>query len=387
MTRRVCTLLSICALLAGIALGGAFDAYLSAQAQAIRPLADHRDPPGFSELPDPDEVYIFSSLANLSPVAGGITSTVLITANGQTCEWVLPRGTTRNPFFSLGASVRAPVSIALGSLGDGRTLDTVIAAPASASDRPLSVFDWASPPSLRGTLDLPLNVSGNTSSGMRIALGDITGDRTPEFIASAGGFVHVLELMRDSEFSFVPFIGYSGPIDVSTGDLNGDGHHEILAAQEQGGELKAFEIINGQAELWGRGRPYGHGYNNGFRVAAFDFSQDGKAEIITAPMTGEPRVRVFDVSRPLMPVVVGDFVAFDQNRQGGVSVEAGFADGRPFIMASAGGRFRIFELGQDGRFMRSTAMIENPFQLFIDVFSGVEVFTPPVPPSGQANRR
>lgn len=343
------------------------------------PAAQDRPPLVFEELPDLGATIDSESLRDLAPVPGNLSSIVLITANGQVCEYDLQRGTTRNPFLPLGASSRVPVSIAMGSL-NGTTLDTIVAGPAEASTRPLSLFEWGTPPSLLGEV----GVAESATAGMRLAFGDVTADRTPELVISFGpggpALVRVIEVGRDNEFTFAPFgPDFAGGIYVATGDLNGDGHAEILTSQERGGELKVFEVTNNEAIEYGRGRPFGHGFSGGVRVSAFDFNNDGKAEIITAPIMGEPRVRVFDVAPTNTTRLLADFLAFDQARDGGVSVAAGLVEGKPNILTSSGRFFRRFELGPDGRFDIKPGLPENPFQQIADILLGVQTYTPPPP--------
>ncbi|MGD9689877.1 MAG: FG-GAP-like repeat-containing protein [Phycisphaerales bacterium] len=140
------------------------------------------------------------------------------------------------------------------------------------------------------------------TGGVRVAMGDITGDGEPDVITGAGpgspgGHIRVFDgtsnAVISSFFAFGP--GFTGGVHVASGDVNGDGRDDIITGADAGGgpHVKVFDGATG-----GEIRSffaYGTGFLGGVRVAAGDVNGDGFDDIITgAGAGGGPHVKVFD---------------------------------------------------------------------------------------------
>jgi hypothetical protein len=114
---------------------------------------------------------------------------------------------------------------------------------------------------------------------------------------------------------------FLGGVRVASGDLNGDGYPEIVAAAGPGGG-PAIKIFSGQT-----GEPissffaYESTFTGGITVSVGDENGDGKNELaIGSGVGGGPRVRIFqDAGNTLLR----DFLALDPNFRGGINVAIG----------------------------------------------------------------
>lgn len=107
-------------------------------------------------------------------------------------------------------------------------------------------------------------------------------------------------------------------VNVSAGDLNGDGQPEIVATQNTGG-LPEVRIFNSSGKLLGKFMAYDQRFRGGVSVAVADVNGDGFDEIITGPgKTGGPDIRVFDRQGKL----ISRFWAYETSYSGGVKVLA-----------------------------------------------------------------
>jgi hypothetical protein len=178
--------------------------------------------------------------------------------------------------------------------------------------------------------------------GVRVAVGDVTGDGIPDIItapgASGGPDIRVFDgvtgqLVRE-------FMAYNpaflGGVYVAVGDVQGTGVGDIITGADAGGGPHV-EVFNGQnLSVIYSFMAYNPGFTGGVRVAAGDVNGDGFADIITgAGPGGGPHVEVFsgkDLS------VLQSFMAYNVGFTGGVYVAAGDinGDGKADIITGAG---------------------------------------------------
>jgi len=245
----------------------------------------------------------------------------------------------------------------VGTIGTGTTAVTglavvprslVVVGAGEGGNPRVRVFDAATGAQLPGALGSFFAFAPDFHGGVRVALGDVTGDGVSDIIAAAGpgGGPHVrvfdgrtgaqLPGALGSFFAFTP--GFRGGVNVAAGDVNGDGYEDVIVAAGRGSpHVRVFSGLNG-AELL-HFVAYDPVFQGGVRVAAADFNLDGLAEIITAAGPGgRPRVRIFDgTGNPFVGDISNNFLAFAPSFAGGVFVAAGDIDGDgvPDVVAGA----------------------------------------------------
>ncbi|MCA9450762.1 MAG: VCBS repeat-containing protein, partial [Candidatus Omnitrophica bacterium] len=184
------------------------------------------------------------------------------------------------------------------------------------------------------------------SGGVRVASGDVDGDGISDIIAAAGpgGGPHVRVFSgfdgRELNSFFAYGSDFTGGVFVAAADLNGDGKAEVITGADAGGgpHVRVFDLAN-NTELFNF-FAYGPMFSGGVRLATGDVTGDGTPDIVTgAGPGGGPHVRVFDGSTG-QPVIgaLGSFFAFDPVFSGGVFVSAAdfTGDGRAEIVTGAG---------------------------------------------------
>jgi hypothetical protein len=167
--------------------------------------------------------------------------------------------------------------------------------------------------------------------GVRVAVGDVTGDGVPDIITAAGesGGPHIKVFDGVTGHLVSQFFAYSasftGGVYVAVGDVNGTGVDQIITGAGEGGgpHVRVFGLGgNILREFFA----YDASFRGGVRVAAGDVNGDGKADIITgAGPGGGPHVKVFS-GDPSLGVLSQAFV-YDASFTGGVYVAAGDTNG------------------------------------------------------------
>jgi len=169
-------------------------------------------------------------------------------------------------------------------------------------------------------------------SGVKVAAGDIDGDSVDEVITGTGvgGGPHVRIFENDGSAQLPGFFPYAsnfrGGVNVATGDLDGDGIHEIIAGAGEGGgpHIRVFDRY-GNPKLTNGFFAYDSKFRGGVSVAAGDIDGDGMDEIIAGAGTGGgPHVRVFEGDGTLKPIT---FFAFHKDSRTGIDVAAADFDG------------------------------------------------------------
>lgn len=216
--------------------------------------------------------------------------------------------------------------------------------------------------------------------GVRLALGDVTGDGVAEVIAAPGrgrvGEIRVFqqvgaELRELTDYRMRPFgTSFTGGVEVASGDVDGDGRDDFVAAMASGaGTVKVFLAatasaapIDGPAAITIQ-PAVPRNYRGGSNVAVADVgtfadgalvsgtAADGKVEVVVASSAGmTPRVLVYDVSNAASPRVADTIVPGAYATQSGISVSAHRlnADAIDDIVVSAGRGGRSLTQVYDG---------------------------------------
>ncbi|HEY1375902.1 MAG TPA: SdrD B-like domain-containing protein, partial [Gemmataceae bacterium] len=212
----------------------------------------------------------------------------------------------------------------IGGLGD----DNIMAVGTDAGGPPtVRVFDFTT-----GKTLFQFNAYDTAfRGGVRVAVADFNGDGMPDIVTApgAGGGPHIKVFDGKTGALIRQFMAYSstftGGVYVAAGDVNGDGTPDIITGAGAGGgpHVRVFDGKTGQ--VIGSFFAYAPTFAGGVRVAAGDFNQDGKADIVTgAGPGGGPHVRIFNAATlgTASPAVLRQFFAFAPNFTGGVNVAA-----------------------------------------------------------------
>jgi hypothetical protein len=171
-----------------------------------------------------------------------------------------------------------------------------------------------------------------------VAAGDVNADGHADVIVAAsgspGGHVKVFDGATGALImSFFAFPGYSGSLDVAAGDLTGDGRADVVVAATAAGtngHVKAFRVDGALLESF-LALP---GSNRTFSITTADFDGDGRAEIIVGQGgVGAARITLFGPDTS----VIGAFDLFP-GFDGGVTLTSKDLnnDGRPELIVTAG---------------------------------------------------
>lgn len=137
---------------------------------------------------------------------------------------------------------------------------------------------------------------------------------------------------------------YRGGVHIASGDLDGNGHDEIITLPGSGA-VPMVKVFDSQGSLLLQFSAAPPGDRRGYTVASGDLDGDGRDEIITAPITGETRVRIFSGIGAQRKT----FIAYPERGFSGVTLAAGDTDGDGVdeLIAVPGGRVaplvRVFD--------------------------------------------
>jgi Beta-propeller repeat/FG-GAP-like repeat len=134
--------------------------------------------------------------------------------------------------------------------------------------------------------------------GVRVASGDVNGDGTPDVIAATGGGAPALIRVFDATTGsllkqFTPYAApFKGGLFVAAGDVDGDGFAEIIVSADAG-KSQVVRVVDGK-KLTQMGvaqdqftlAPFDAKFKGGVRVAVGDLDGDQRADIITATGAG-----------------------------------------------------------------------------------------------------
>jgi hypothetical protein len=234
--------------------------------------------------------------------------------------WDAATGHPLATFLAYDPAFRGGVRVAVGDVtGDG--VADIVTAPGRGGGPHIRVWDGVTRALVREFMAYSTNFTG----GVFVALGDVNGDRFADIVTSpdAGGGPHIEVFSGLNGALLRSFLAYSpaftGGVRVAAADINGDGKADIVTAPGAGGgpHIEAFDGTN-TANVLQSFLAYASTFTGGVYVAGSDLNGDGKADIITgAGAGGGPHVEVFNgVNHALLT----SFLAYVPDFTGGVRV-------------------------------------------------------------------
>ena len=252
-------------------------------------------------------------------------------------------------FFVLDAGIVPGASLAAGDLDGDKQAEIVLGGGPTTSpwppvangpDQRVAVYA-ADGSRIGGFAAYP----GLFQGGVRVALGDVDGDRRPETITAPGPgmepeigvFSQTWNDANDRGTRLAHFLAFEpsfrGGVHVAAGDLDGDGATELVVGAGPG-RLPEVRIFDWRGRLRRSFLAFEPTYAGGISVGAGDLNADGRAEIVAGTLTAPARFRAFDEGAAVGPVIA-------PFPSGAAGVDVAVADiagtGRGLVLAASAG--------------------------------------------------
>ncbi len=230
----------------------------------------------------------------------------------------------------------------------------------SEKNSPIYIFE-------NGVLLGSWKVYDNFAGKLSAKAGDISGNGNIEVITSvrSGGGPQIRIFSRSGSL-LGQFMAYEnefrGGINLSLGDIDGDGRDEIITAP-RGEKEPLVKVFNDKGNKLFEFLAYAENFRGGVNLSSGDTDGDGRAEIITAPASaGGPHIRIFKANGEL----VEEFMARESEFRGGINItsdnfDAGGEDEIAVSFSQSKPTVKIFN-GRGG--------IKNEFLAYAENFRG-----------------
>ncbi|SET97620.1 Por secretion system C-terminal sorting domain-containing protein [Hymenobacter actinosclerus] len=182
---------------------------------------------------------------------------------------------------------------------------------------------------------------------LRVVAADVNGDGYPDMVAALqqGGGVAVMLNSTLRPGTFLPAEFYStlgDPRSLAVGDVNGDGHPDIVALDtEQGEAAVLLNSATAPGTFPARATVFATGGRNAVGVALADVNADGWADLVVCG-GGSGRIGVL-LNRASTPGTFGPVVTYSSGASYPQDLAVGDvnADGRPDIVVATGNDGRV----------------------------------------------
>ncbi|MFO0805148.1 MAG: proprotein convertase P-domain-containing protein [Gemmataceae bacterium] len=238
---------------------------------------------------------------------------------------------------------------------------------------------------------------GGFFGGIRVAVGDVTGDGVPDYVMGSGPTIQASVTVFNGAtgkriLDYKPFENFTGGVFVTTGDITGDGIDEIIMTPDEGGGPRVTVLRGGDfARIFNFFGIRDESFRGGARAAVGDLNGDGFGELVVAAgFGGGPRISIYDgafLAQGKFANPIGDFFIFEEGLRNGAYVAVGDVNGDGFgdLVAGAGpgggprvmvvsGK-KLLEAGPDGPYPALAAPIANYFAGDPNARGGVRVTT------------
>lgn len=124
----------------------------------------------------------------------------------------------------------------------------------------------------------------NNRGGVNVSLGDVDGDGLDEIVTGPGAglepMIKIFTLKGVLKNSFLAYDKkFKGGVSVAIGDVNGDNKNEIITAPGNGGGPQ-IRIFDNQGKALASFFAYDSSYHGGIKVSVSDINNDGRLEIL-----------------------------------------------------------------------------------------------------------
>ena len=198
----------------------------------------------------------------------------------------LATGAIRGSFFAFDPLFSGGVRIAMADFnGDG--IQDIVTAAGPGGGPHVRVFNGRNLHQLLSPIGSFLAYGSSFTGGVYVATGDVNGDGVPDIITGAGqgGGPHVRVFSGVTGQVIREFMAYgvsfTGGVSVAAGDINADGFADVVTGAGPGGgpHVEAFDVHN--HTLLSSFMAYGFGFRGGVFVSSGDVNGDGHADIVT----------------------------------------------------------------------------------------------------------
>ena len=162
----------------------------------------------------------------------------------------------------------------------------------------------------------------NFKGKINFSVADINNDGKNEIITGAdvgGPHIRIFDFLGNVINQFFAYDkNLRGGVSVGVGDVNGDKKNEIITGIGKNNE-PLVRVFDESGKMINEFFVYDKKFKGGVNVSIGDINGDGVNEIITAPKSnGGPHIRIYDI----LGNVINPFFAYDKNLRGGFRIIA-----------------------------------------------------------------